>query len=85
MATNYNATNVTITVGGEPLRIHTGNVDLAEVPPPFFVAPLRPVNRVINGEFVLTRRGREALARMHGTPRLYRTKHPMRFHRPLRK
>lgn len=28
MATNYNPTSMTITVGGKPLLIHTGNVDV---------------------------------------------------------
>lgn len=86
MATNYNPSNVSITVGGKPLHIHRGNVDLDEAPSPFFVAPIRPVTApvFVNGELVLSRRGRCALARMHGTPLIDRTRHPMRFHRPLK-
>lgn len=80
MATNYNPKNVTITVGGEPLRSHPGNIDLDAAPPPFPVTA--PV--FVTGEFVLSLRGRRALARLRGTPLIDRATHPMRFHRPLK-
>lgn len=77
MATNYNPSNVSITVNGKPVETAS-----------FFSAPIKPVTApvYVNGELVLYTEvdasAHRALAKLTGTPLIERTKHPMRFHRP---